>query len=300
MKSPYEILGVAREASPEEIRRSYLRLAKKLHPDLNPGDKAAEERFKEVSAAHDFLSDPEKRMRFDRGEIDASGAERPREPYYKDFAAGPDASRYENSSGYADFTDEDSLFADLLRRQARQSRYARGADLSYRLAIEFLEAVNGATKRLTLPGGDSLDVTIPAGIEDGQVLRLRGKGERAIGGGGDGDALVEIAINPHKFFVRQGADILVDLPITLSEAALGGQVEAPTPTGPVILTIPKGSNTGKVLRLRGKGVPRHGGAGDELVKLKIMLPAQPDAELEAFLSTWTSGSGYDPRKDMKP
>ena len=301
MKDPYEILGVARGASPEEIRKSYLRLAKKLHPDLNPGDKGAEDRFKEVSAAHDFLSDAERRKRFDSGEIDASGAERPHQPYYKDFADDPMAGRrYENRSGYADFAEEDDLFADLLRRQARQARYARGADRHYRLAIDFLEAVNGATKRLTLPGGDSLDVTIPPGIEDGQVLRLRGKGERAIAEGDDGDALVEIAINPHRFFVRDGADILVELPVTLTEAVLGGQVETPTPTGPVMLTIPKGSNTGRVLRLKGRGVPRRGGAGDELVKLKIMAPTQPDAALEAFLSTWTPATSYNPRKDLQP
>jgi DnaJ-class molecular chaperone len=301
MKDPYEILGVARGASPEDIRKSYLRLAKKLHPDLNPGNKDAEDRFKEVAAAHDFLSDADKRKRFDSGEIDASGAERPREPYYRDFAAdAATGGRYENRSGYADFVDEDAVFADFLRRQARQARRVRGADVNYRLAIDFLEAVNGATRRLTLPGGGSLDVTIPPGIEEGQILRLRGKGEPSMGEGEQGDALVEIAINPHRFFVRQGDDIHLELPITLGEAVLGGQVTAPTPGGPVIMTIPKGSNTGAVLRLKGKGVQRRdGGAGDEFVKLKVMLPAAPNPELETFLSTWAPPS-YDPRKGMQP
>ncbi|HZL68469.1 MAG TPA: J domain-containing protein [Candidatus Limnocylindrales bacterium] len=301
VKDPYEILGIARTASLEDIRKAYRRLAKKLHPDLNPGNKRLEEHFKEVAGAYDLLSDPDKRQRFDNGEIDASGSERPRQQYYKDYAAEAAAGHpYENRSGFADFAEADDIFAELLRRQARESRRARGADLHYRLSIEFLDAVNGTTKRLTLPEGGSLDVTIPHGIQEGQILRLRGKGAPSIGEGEAGDALVEVSINPHRFFARHGDDIHVDLPVTLAEAVLGGRIEAPTPTGSVILTVPKGSNTGTVLRLKGKGVPRRGGHGDELVKLKVMLPSEPNPELETFLTNWAPGTSYDPRRDMQP
>lgn len=298
MKDPYEVLGVARTAAPDDIRKAYRRLAKKLHPDLNPGDKQAEARFKDVTAANDLLSDPGKRQKFDSGEIDASGAERTRQQYYKDFAAAGAASPYENSSGFADFGDGEDLFAELFRRQAGQKRRTRGADLHYRLAISFLDAVNGATQRLTLPDGGSLDFSIPAGIQEGQTLRLRGKGAPTRGDGEPGDALVEISINPHRFFVREGDDIYIELPITLAEAVLGARVKTPTPTGAVMLTVPKGSNTGAIFRLKGKGVARRGGVGDELVKLKVMLPSEPNAELEAFLSTWSPGTNDDPRKDM--
>ena len=300
MKDPYEILGIERTASHKDIQKAYRRLAKRLHPDLNPGNKGSEERFKEVAGAYDLLSDPDKRQRFDSGEIDASGAERPRQQYYKDFAAEAAAGHpYENRSGFADFAQADDIFAELLRRQARESRRARGADLHYRLSIEFLDAVNGTTKRLTLPEGGSLDVTIPHGIQEGQVLRLRGKGAPSIGEGEAGDALVEISVNPHRFFARHGDDIHIDLPVTIAEAVLGARIEAPTPTGSVILTVPKGSNTGTVLRLKGKGVPRRGGHGDELVKLKVMLPSEPNPELETFLTNWAPGTSYDPRRDMQ-
>jgi len=301
MTDPYEILGVARSAIAEEIQKAYRRLAKKLHPDLNPGDRKSEERFKEVSAAYALLSDPEKRRQFDSGEIDASGAERPRERYYRDFAAeGAAGHPYENRSGYADFTEGDDIFSELLRRHAQEARRARGRDLLYRLSVEFLDAVNGATKRLSLPEGGSLELAIPPGVQDGQVLRLRGKGAPSPGEGEPGDALVEILINPHRFFTRQGDDIHLDLPVTLAEAVLGGQVRAPTPTGSVVLTVPKGSNTGAVLRLKGKGVPRSGGRGDEFVRLKVMLPIEPDPELEAFLANWAPGPDYDPRRDLQP
>ena len=301
MKDPYEVLGVARTASPEDVQKAYRRLAKKLHPDLNPGNKESEERFKEVSGANDLLSDPDKRRRFDNGEIDASGTERQQQRYYKDYAAEAAAGHpYENRSGYADFVDTDDIFAELLRRQEQQARRAPGPDLHYRLSIEFLDAVNGAAKRLTLPDGGTLDVTIPPGIQEGQILRLRGKGGPSRGEGNAGDAFVELSIAPHRFFSRHGDDIHIELPVTLTEAALGGRIKVPTPTGPVLLTVPKGSNTGSTLRLKGKGVPRRGGHGDEFVKLKVMLPTEPNPELEAFLSNWTPGADYDPRRDMQP
>lgn len=286
MKDPYDILGVTRTASPDDIQKAYRRLAKKLHPDLNPGDKAAEESFKEAAGAYDLLSDPEKRRRFDSGEIDAAGTERPRERYYKDFAAEAAAGNpYDNSAGFADFAQADDFLAELLRRQAQQARRAPGADLHYRLPVEFLDAVNGATKRITLPDGGTIDVTIPAGARDGQVLRLRGKGSPSRGEGPAGDALIELTVKPHRFFVLDGDDIRLELPVSLKEAVLGGKVKVPTPTGAVMMSIPKGSGTGTVLRLRGKGAPRKsGGHGDELVVLKLVLPAAPDPGLEDLVS----------------
>ena len=300
MKDPYEVLGVERSASPDAIQKAYRRLAKKLHPDLNPGNKESEERFKEVSAAYDLLSDADKRARYDRGEIDASGAEKPRQRYYKDFASeAPAGNPYENYSGFADFADSDDILSELLRRRGNVHVRARGADVRYHLPVEFLDAVTGAVKRLTLPDGGTLDVTIPAGIHDGQVLRLRGKGGPGIGEGEPGDALVEVTIKPHPLFTRDGNDVHLDLPVTLSEAVLGARVNVPTPSGAVTMTVPKGSNTGTVLRLRGKGVLRRDGShGDELVKLKIMLPEKPDPELEAFTAGWQGGKAYDPRRDM--
>jgi DnaJ-class molecular chaperone len=300
VKDPYDILGVARTASADDIRSAYRRLAKKLHPDLNPGDKASEDKFKEVSAANELLSDPVKRKKFDDGEIDAAGAERPGQRYYKDYADRAEPGQaYDNSSGFADFADSSDIFAEILRQQARQARRAPGQDMHYRLTMEFIDAVTGASRRITLPGGGTLDVTIPAGIEEGQTLRLRGKGAPSAGEGVPGDALVEISISPHRFFTRDGDDIHLDLPITISEAVLGARVKAPTPSGPVMVTVPKGSNTGSVLRLKGRGVQRKAGHGDEFVRLKVMLPPEPDTELEAFLSKRPEKS-YDPRKDMLP
>ena len=304
MKSPYEILGVAKTASADDIRKAYRLLAKKMHPDLNPGDKKAEERFKEIASANDLLSDNTKRAKFDAGEIDATGAEtqeaRQRQ-YYRDHAQAqaPQGNPYANQSGYADFAGEDDLFAQIFRRQAEQSRNARGADLQYRLTVEFLEAVIGASKRITMPGGGTLEVNIPAGIQEGQTLRLKGKGQPSAGTGAAGDALVEISIAPHKFFTRVGDDIFLELPVTIKEASLGAAVKVPTPTGSVMLNIPKNSNTGATLRLKGKGVARKGVAGDAFIKLKVMMPAKPDIALEEFLSNWQPDPTYDPRREMQ-
>jgi DnaJ-class molecular chaperone len=301
LKDPYEILGVERSASAEDIRKTYRRLAKKLHPDLNPGNRDAEERFKEVSGAYDLLSDPQKRARFDAGEIDASGAERPRQRFYKDFASEAAGHPYADGSGFEDFAQGDDFFSELLRRREHARANARGQDLHYRLAVDFLDAVNGGTMRLTVPDGGTLEVKIPAGIAEGQVLRLRHKGAPGLGEGKPGDALVEVAIKPHPLFSRHGDDIRLELPITLSEAVLGGEVPVPTPTGPVMMRLPKHANTGTVLRLKGKGVRNQsGGHGDELVQLKIMLPPAPDAELEAFTSGWQAGKSYDPRRNLQP
>jgi DnaJ-class molecular chaperone len=301
---PYQVLGVSKNASQEDIQQAYRKLAKKHHPDLNPGNKKAEERFKDIGTAYDILGDPEKRARFDRGEIDASGAERPQRRYYREYAdAGPEggAAGYASDQGFADFGDAEDVFAELFRRggRGRGTMRMRGGDISYRLEVDFLDAVNGAVRQLKLPDGSEIKVTIPPGTRDGQILRLKGKGQPGINGGPPGDALIEVSIAPHPIFTRKGDDIHADLAISFAEAVLGGKVQAPTPTGWVTLTIPKWSNTGRVLRLKGKGVARTDGTrGDEFVTLRIMLPERPDPELEKFVATW-SGRNSRPKQSAE-
>lgn len=300
-EDPYSVLGVKKDASQDDIQKAYRKLAKKLHPDLNPGNKKAEEQFKAVSAAYDLLSEPEKRARFDRGEIDASGQERPRQRYYRDFAGGAAGHHpYTSSEGFSDFSDEGDLFSSLFGRGGRMHLKMRGQDVHYRLPIAFLEAVNGTTRRVTLSDGSPVDVAVPPGARDGQVLRLAGKGGAGIGGGPPGDAFIEIIINPHPLFTRKGDDIYLELPVSLTEAVLGGKISVPTPTGTVSMNVPKGSNTGTVLRLRGKGVPRSNGTrGDQYVKLRVVLPDKPDPDLEKFVQSWAAGKAHDPRRGME-
>jgi DnaJ-class molecular chaperone len=299
MRDPYEVLGVQRNASADDIKQAYRKLAKKLHPDLNPGNKKAEQSFKEVSVAYDLLSDPEKKGRFDRGEIDASGAERQR-PFYKSYAEADQGARYRHFEGEeSPFADD--LFADLFRGRAgaggQQNFRMRGADVSYSLDVDFLEAVNGITRRLNLADGKTLDVTIPAGTEDGQTLRLKGQGQPGIGGGPAGDAFIAIHIRPHPFFTRVGDDIHLELPVSLSEAVLGASVGLPTIDGRVSLKIPPGSNNGKTLRLKGKGALSQSTRqrGDQLVKLKIVLPDHIDPDFKSFVESWSKTHPYDPR-----
>ena len=293
---PYDILGVKKDASQDEIQKAYRRLAKKLHPDLNPGNKQAEEKFKEVASAYDVLGDVEKRARYDRGEIDATGAERPQQRFYRDFA--DDSHAYSSDAGVADIGDAEDILSQIFGRQGRTTIKRRGADARYALQLDFLTAINGGKRQITLPEGATLDVTIPPGTRDGQVLRLRGKGGPGHNGGAAGDALIEIEVLAHKLFARKGDDIHLELPISLHEAVLGGKVEAPTPSGPVAMTVPKWSNSGAVLRLRGRGVPRPDGSkGDEFVTLRVMLPKLPDPELEEFIARWRSDG--NPRETLE-
>jgi DnaJ-class molecular chaperone len=295
---PYEVLGVKRDASQDDIQKAYRALAKKLHPDLNPGNSKAEEQFKEVSAAYDLVGDPEKRGRFDRGEIDASGAPTQPRRYYRDYAdAAPEAHPYQSDAGFADLAG-DGIFAEIFGERGRTLRM-RGRDAHYRLTLEFLEAVNGTTRNVVLPDGAELKVSIPPGTRDGQILRLRGKGGAGIGGGGQGDALVEVTVRPHPLFTRRDDDIHLQLPISLREAVLGARIEVPTPSGTVTMTVPKWSNTGSVLRLRGKGVRRKdGGHGDAYVTLSVVMPNKPDPELEKFIAGWRPQAPDNPRDGM--
>ena len=285
---PYEILGVKKDASREAIQKAYRRLAKKLHPDFNPTDKRAEEKFKEVSAAYALLSDPDKRGRFDRGEIDSSGSEQPRGRFYRDSSAASGTSANTNESEFSDFGDLGDMFDELfLRRGPARGRATfrmRGEDVHYSMKVDFLDAVNGAKQQVTLPGGVTIDVTIPPGTRDGQILRLRGKGEPGVGGGPAGDALIDIELRPHPLFTRRGHDLHIELPVSLKKAVLGGEIEVPTPTGAVTMTVPKWSNTGTVLRLKKKGVSRPNGTrGDQ-------KPEKPDRKLEKFVARWNSAA----------
>lgn len=299
MSSPYELLGIASNATADEIQKAYRKLAKKLHPDLNPGDKAAEDKFKSVASAYDLLSDTEKRKRYDAGEIDESGAERPQQPYYRDYS-GSDFGQYSTSGGFADFAEGDDPFAELFRRSAQARANRRGEDLHYILTVSFADSIRGAEQRITLPTGGTLDVRIPAGITDGQVLRLKARGAPGIGRGEAGDALIEIRVEPDPRFVRDGDNITIDVPISLREAVLGGKIRVPTPTGEVTMTVPPGSSSGSTLRLKGKGAPRRGGdRGDQLVKLRIVLPKPTDPELEQFVSNWQVGRDFNPRETTR-
>lgn len=298
---PYKTLGVDRTASAEDIRKAYRKLAKELHPDLNPGDKSVEDRFKQVSQAYHLLSDPEQRARFDRGEIDASGQEKPQQQYYRHYADTDRGGRYHSTAGFRDFEGMSDIFADLFGHGAEGDGrvHARGQDVLYRLAVPFLDAVNGAKRHLDLPDGSSIELTIPAGSKDGTTLRLRGKGRPGFGEGPPGDALVELSVEPHRYFSRDGDDIVLELPVTLDEAALGAKIEVPSAGGRLRVTIPKGSTTGDVLRLRGKGAPKPGGGhGDQRIVLKVVMPDKIDDELAHFLEKWRKQHAYNPRAGL--
>lgn len=292
MPDPYETLGVRRGDSAEAIRKAYRKLAKRHHPDLNPNDPSAAERFKTINAANDLLSDPERRARFDRGEIDTEGRETPPPPpprgqTWRDYAG----SQPYGGGGTGGFAAEDleDLFGHAFSEGVGGRR---GRDAHYTLSISFLEAINGGVRRVTLPDGRLLDVTIPPGVRDGHVLRLRGQGSK--GPRGAGDALVEISVAPHAYFRREGDDVILDLPITMKEAVLGASVEVPTAKGRVRLSIPPGSGTGTRLRLKGRGV----GEGHQYVVLKPVLPQGAEPALAEFLRGWTPAHELDPRAGL--
>jgi len=321
MRDPYEVLGVPRDADADAIKKAYRKLAKQYHPDLNPGDAGIERKFKDVSVAHDLLSDAEKRARFDRGEIDASGADRPMRGR-RSGHPGADSARARSGAGagagagagfggFGAGINPDDLFDEILRGNARRgfggagagfnggaSSKRRGADINFSVTVDFIAAAAGNKRRLTLPDQRTVDITIPPGTEEGTQLRLAGQGQPGINGGPAGDAYIEVQIEPHPLLSRQGRDILLTLPITLPEAVLGGAVTVPTIEGKVAVKIPKGANSGTTLRLRGKGLPatKTLPAGDQLVKLVVTLPDVIDGELSSFMERWGRAASYDVRR----
>ena len=307
MADPYQILGVARGAPEADIKKAYRKLAKELHPDRNKDNPKTAERFSQVTNAYDLLSDKDKRARFDRGEIDGDG--NPAAPFgYGGPRPGAGAAP-RGGGGFefgGDSADMGDIFEGLFGGRGggggggftsgfgRRGAAAKGATLSYKLQVPFVDAATLSPQRVTLGDGKTIDLKLPAGVETGTQMKLTGKGEA--GAGGAGDAIVSIEVQPHRFFVRDGDDVRIDLPITLREAVLGGSVRAPTVEKPVMLTIPKGTTSGRTLRLKGKGFHRKaGGRGDQLVTLIIDIPVD-DAELAAFVDRW--GEQGNPRAAM--
>jgi len=305
----YNVLGLKRGASDDEIRRAYRKLAKELHPDRNPGNKAAEDRFKEVSKAYDILGDKDKRQAYDRGEIDEEGRERFQQGFggfggfgqggggrgfgdgfAQGFGGGRRGFRYQTRTGPGGPTDfggfEDilsSVFGGGRGGFGFESATAGGGDTRYDIGLDFLDAVRGGKQRLTLGDGSTLDVNIPPGIEDGQTLRLKGQGA------GGGDALLTVKVRPHPRFERKGRDIHVDVEVPLATAVTGGKVQVPTIDGDVALSVPAGTSSGRTLRLKGRGIkhPKTGERGDQYARVLITLPT--DAEDVAALKDWARG-----------
>lgn len=309
MRDPYTVLGVSRSSSDEAIKSAYRGLAKKFHPDLNPGKKDIEQKFKEINAAYDILSDPDKRAKYDRGEMDASGQERQQYTW----GARPRSGGREASGDFSDFVAED-IFADLFGgARARGTRFSgnwgvgddpfasarqrsRGADTQVALHVSFVEAALGARKRLSLPTGKTIEVTVPPGTENLRKLRLKGQGRVGEREGSSGDGIIEIHVEAHPFFTAKGQDVHMELPVTFYEASLGANVTTPTLEGPVEIKIPKGSNSGTTLRLRGKGIPDPQGVrGDQYVKLRVMLP-EGEEPFTKISEKWAKDHPYDPRK----
>lgn len=300
---PYKELGVARGASQDEIKKAFRKLAKDLHPDKNPGDKAAEERFKRITAAFDLLGDADKRKKFDRGEIDADGREQ-----FRGFGGGGQGGPGGGPFGQGGFSGRGGAFEgvdldDILggmfgggaggRPGGGRGFSSRGQDLRATLEISLEDAIQGSTRRIQFTDGRMLDVTIPKGASEGQTIRLKGQG--APGRGGEaGDALIELVIAPHPLYRRDGADLLMDLPVSAPDAVLGGKVPVRTPEGVVNMTIPKGSNSGQTLRLKGRGAYDKGRRGDLLARLIVTLPETPDEALIRFAEEWRAKRPYTP------
>ncbi len=299
-EDPYTLLGLKRDATPDAIKAAYRKHARRHHPDLNPGKPEAEARFKAVSAANDLLSDPERRARFDRGEIDAEGQEKRPAGSYRRQAETAGGERYGASGPFQGEGFED-LFAEMFEARRRaDAAPRRGQDESYRLPVGFAASVNGATEVLTLPDGRSLSVKIPPGVTTGQVLRLRGQGGAGRNGGPAGDAMIALEVAEHPLIRRVGMDLHMDLPVGLKEAVLGGPIAVPTPSGALRVTLPRHSDTGRQIRLRGKGVAAHGdrAAGDLILTLRVVI-GPPDDALEAFLQDWAPKNPADPRAGME-
>jgi DnaJ-class molecular chaperone len=315
MNDPYKTLGVVKTASEAEIKKAFRNLAKKHHPDAHPGDEKAKQRFQEISSAYDVVGDKDKRRQFDAGEIDASGNPRGFDPRAHGGAQGFRGNPFGGGQGgerdfhfswgqgeeQPGFSAED-IFADILggRRGggARATRSGRGEDFQIAVTVSFAEAIQGGTRRIILQNGEQIDVKIPAGLREGQQIRVKGRGGAGRNGGPNGDILIQAHIAPHPFIVRDGNDLRMDLPVSLKEAVLGAKVPVPALGGSLNLSIPAGSNTGSVLRLKAKGVPAAGGqaAGDLYVRLVVALPDKPDPELQRFAEGW--GADYDPRAKM--
>jgi DnaJ-class molecular chaperone len=309
-RDPYQELGVSRGAGADEIRKAFRKLAKANHPDTNPNNKEAEERFKRVSGAFDILGDPDKRKKFDAGEIDADGRETAR-----GFAGGgpwgahPEGGFGGGGARYQSQSFEGVDLGDILGEMFGGGRGGgrggqgggfggfsqRGADVRARLDIDLEDAIRGAKRRISFSDGRTIDVTIPKGAQEGQTLRLKGQG--APGRSGPGDALIELSILPHPIFRREGDVLVMDVPVTAYDAVLGGKAEAPTPDGPVTLTIPKGANTGTRLRLKGRGLTDpQGRRGDLFARLVVTLPDSPDPSLEGFAEIWKRERPYTPKR----
>ena len=311
------MLGVAKTASADEVKKAYRKLAKRFHPDHNKTDPKAKEKFSEANSAYEILGDEKKRAQFDRGEIDAEG--KPRFQGFEGFGAGgpggPGGFRRSGGAGAEHFEfnmgggpggfDPSDLFGDLFGRgrKAGGPRQAvpKGEDVNCTVSVGLVEAIKGSSSRVILPNGRTLEVKIPEGMEDGKQIRLKGQGNPSPHGGEAGDALVTVRVLPHPFFRVDGRDLRADLPITLYEAALGGKVQVPTVGGAVEMTLPPWSNSGRTLRLRGKGLPASGklAAGDLLVTLRVTLPEKADGDLEVLMRKWQAEKPYDPRKDSR-
>ena len=301
MMDPYATLGVERSASDQDIKRAFKKLARQFHPDLHPDDKEAEAQFKQISSAYDLLKDKDRRRRFDAGEIDASGQETPNYRYYREYANQPPYTSHAEQDGFATEEELEEFLARAFGGRGGYTEFkARGADTSYVLPVSFLEAANGAQRTVNFPDGKSLNVTIPEGAEDRQMLRLKGQGMPGFGGGPSGDAYVELHVQPHAFFKRKDDNIHVELPVTLKEAVLGGTVVVPTVGGQVNVKIPEGSNTGTKMRLKEKGIRnrRSGKKGHQFVELKVVLPEGDEQELKEFLTKWQPRTAHNPRKEM--
>jgi len=303
MTDPYKTIGVKKEATDQEIKSAFKKLAKKYHPDLHPDDKQAEAKFKSISTAYDILKDKEKRKRFDAGEIDATGAETPQQNYYRDFAGPNQAGSHAGQDGFASNEELEAFLARAFGG-AYQSNTSdlrsRGQDVSYSLRLTFIDAAMGAERTIQLPDGKKLKVNIPEGAEDQQTLRLKGQGMPGYGGGPAGDAYIKLNVDPSAKFVRKDDNIYAELPVKLKEAVLGASIEVPTISGPVAVKVPKGSNTGTRLRLKGRGIRNRktGERGHHFVTLKIVLPKGVEPELAAFLESWEPQQSDNPREEL--